>query len=149
LYRDNCHVQERLGNADARRARQSSRGDDLLTLDPAIIPELRQGLFTLLASDAELMAGALVTSDWDPRELSEPRERTERCWALLDAIGWDGAPVELELREGEHAETAREACAAIAPLLEEWLAETPADDPRVAPRVAALAALRDLEARLV
>jgi hypothetical protein len=119
-----------------------------LRLDPAIIPSLRQGLLTLLAGDAELMAGALVTRDWQPRELAKPRKRTERCWALLDAIGWDGVPVELELREDEHAQTAKEACAAIAPLLEEWLAETPADDARVAPRVAALAALRDLEARL-
>jgi hypothetical protein len=119
-----------------------------LKLDPAIVPGLRQGLLTLLASDAELMAGALVTRDWRPRELAEPRKRTERCWALLDAIGWEGVPAELELDDEAHALTIREACVAIVPLLEEWLAETPADDPRVAARVAALAALRDLEARL-
>jgi hypothetical protein len=119
-----------------------------LRLDSAIIPSLRQGLLTLLASDAELMAGALVTRDWQPRELAEPRRRTERCWALLDALGWEGVPAELELGEDEHALTTREACVAIVPLLEEWLAETPADDPRVASRVAALAALRDLQARL-
>jgi hypothetical protein len=118
-----------------------------LKLDPAIIPSLRQGLLTLLASDAELMAGVLVTRDWQPRELAEPRRRTERSWALLDAIGWDGAPQQIEL-EDVHARATRDACVAIVPLLEEWLAETAADDPRVATRVAALAALRELEARL-
>lgn len=94
------------------------------------------------------MAGALVTRDWQPRELAEPRRRTERCWALLDTIGWDGAPRGLDLDDDEHARTAKEACVAIVPLLEEWLAETPADDERVATRVGALAALRDLQARL-
>jgi hypothetical protein len=131
-----------------RRARQSSCGDDPLKLDPAVILGLRQGLLTLLASDAELMAGALVARDWRPGELSEPRRRTERCWALLDAIGWDGAPAQLELDEDEHGQATREACVAIVPLLEEWLAETPAEDPRVAARVAVLATLRDLGARL-
>jgi hypothetical protein len=120
-----------------------------LRLDPTIIPGLRQGLLTLLATDAELMAGALVTRDWHPHELAEPRRRTERCWALLDAIGWDGDAVEFELHEDEHAVTIKEACVAIVPLLEEWLAETPPSDQRVASRVAALAALRELEARLV
>jgi hypothetical protein len=116
-------------------------------LDPALIPGLRQGLLTLLAADAELMAGALVTRDWRPRDIAVPRARTERCWSLLDTIGWDGDPAELEL-DDEHALTIEEACAAIVPLLEGWLAETPPEDPRVAPRLTVLAALRELAAAL-
>jgi hypothetical protein len=117
-------------------------------LDPAIIPGLRQGLLTLLAADAELMAGALVTRDWRPHEIAAPRARTERCWSLLDAIGWDGQPLGLDLDAGAHGETVREACTAIVPLLEGWLAETPGDDPRVAPRLAVLKGLRELAATL-
>jgi hypothetical protein len=117
-------------------------------LDPAIIPGLRQGLLTLLAADAELMAGALVTRDWRPQEIAAPRARTERCWALLDAVGWDGSPKALDVDADDHGETVREACAVIVPLLEGWLAETPGDDPRVAPRLAVLTGLRELSATL-
>jgi hypothetical protein len=130
-----------------------------LKLDPAIVPALRQGLLTLLAADAELMAGALVTRDWQPHEIAGPRERTERCWALLDAIGWDGARsapepdpdvdgVAVELDPAVHGVTVEEACAAIVPLLEGWLAETPGEDPRVAARAGVLAGLRELAATL-
>jgi len=119
-----------------------------LRLDPAIVPGLRQGLLTLLAADAELMAGALVTRDWRAHEIAEPRARTERCWSLLDAIGWDGPPPDGELDADEHGATMREACAAIVPLFEAWLAETPPEDPRVASRVAVVEGLRDLAARL-
>ena len=119
-----------------------------MKLDPAIVPGLRQGLLTLLAADAELMAGALVTRDWRPREIAEPRARTERCWSLLDTIGWDGRPLALEVEADEHGPTAAEACAVIVPLLEGWLAETPAEDPRVPSRLAVLAGLRDLAAKL-
>jgi hypothetical protein len=118
-----------------------------LKLDPAIVPALRQGLLTLLAADAELMAGALVTRDWQPHEIAGPRERTERCWSLLDAIGWDGAPPALELDTEVHGATVGEACATIVPLLEGWLAETPGEDPRVASRTGVLADLRELAAR--
>ena len=119
-----------------------------MKLDSAIVPGLRQGLLTLLASDAELMAGVLVTRDWELHEIAEPRARTERCWALLDAIGWEGPATAIELDAGEHGETIGEACAAIVPLLEGWLAETPAEDPRVASRIALLEGLRDLAATL-
>lgn len=117
-----------------------------MRLDPAIIPGLRQGLVTLLAADAELMAGALVTRDWRAHEIAEPRARTERCWSLLDVIGWDGAANSLEIDSEEHGSTIVEACGAIVPLLEDLLAETPTDDPRVATRIALLAALRELAA---
>lgn len=117
-----------------------------MRLDPATIPGLRQGLLTLLAADAETTAGALVTRDWRPHEIALPRARTERCWALLDAIGWDGAAAALEVDAGQHGATIAEACAAIVPLLEGWLAETPAEDPRVAGRRAALEGLRELAA---
>jgi hypothetical protein len=115
-------------------------------LDPAIIPGLRQGLVTLLAADAELMAGALVTRDWRAHEIAGPRARTERCWSLLDAIGWDDSARSLEIDSEEHRLTVVEACGAIVPLLEGWLAETPAEDPRVAARIAVLPALRELAA---
>jgi hypothetical protein len=115
-------------------------------LDPAIIPGLRQGLVTLLAADAELMAGALVTRDWRAHEITGPRARTERCWSLLDVIGWGGAASSLEIDSEEHGPTIVEACGAIVPLLECWLAETPAEDPRVAARVDVLEALRELAA---
>jgi hypothetical protein len=115
-------------------------------LDSAIIPSLRQGLVTLLAADAELMAGALVTRDWRVHEIAASRVRTERCWSLLDAIGWDGAAVSLAIDADEHRPTVSEACSAIIPLLEGWLAETPAEDPRVGARIAVLEALRELAA---
>lgn len=111
-----------------------------------IIPGLRQGLLTLLAADAETMAGALVTPDWRAHEIATPRARMERCWAVLDAIGWDGAPVPLEVDAARHGATIGEASAAIVPLLEGWVAETPAEDPRVAPQLAALEGLRELAA---
>jgi hypothetical protein len=117
-----------------------------LRLDPATIPGLRQGLLTLLAADAETMAGALVTRDWQADEIATPRARMERCWALLDAIGWTGATVPIEVDAARHGGTIGEACAAIVPLLEEWVTETPAEDPRVAVRVAALEGLRELAA---
>jgi len=117
-----------------------------LRLDPAIIPGLRQGLLTLLAADAETTAGALVTRDWRRHEIALPRARMERSWALLDAIGWDGAATTLEVDAEQHGATINEACAAIVPLLEGWLAETPADDPRVPARLTALAGLRELAA---
>jgi hypothetical protein len=117
-----------------------------LRLDPVIVPGLRQGLLTLLAADAETTAGALVTRDWRPHEIAVPRARTERCWALLDAIGWDGAAKALEVDAEQHGATIGEACAAIVPLLEGWLAETPAEDPRVAERIGALEGLRELAA---
>jgi hypothetical protein len=117
-----------------------------LRLDPAIIPGLREGLLTLLAADAETTAGALVARDWRPHEIALARARTERCWALLDAIGWDGAAIALEVDPEQHGATIGEACVAIVPLLEGWLAETPAEDPRVAARLAALAGLRELAA---
>lgn len=119
-----------------------------MRLDPAIIPDLRQGLLTLLAADAELMAGALVTRDWRPQEIAGPRARTERCWALLDSIGWEGPPATLDVDADQHRETVREACAAIMPLLEGWLSETPQDDHRVARRLAVLTGLRELAAML-
>jgi hypothetical protein len=118
----------------------------VLRLDPAIISGLRQGLLTLLAADAETMAGALVTRDWRADEIAGPRARTERCWALLDEIGWAGDPVVLEVATEKHGATLGEACAAIVPLLEGWVAETPPDDPRVASRVAAVERLRELAA---
>jgi hypothetical protein len=117
-----------------------------LRLDPTIIPGLREGLLMLLAADAEATAGALVTRDWRPREIALPRARMERCWALLDTIGWDGAAVALEVDGEQHDATIGEACAAIVPLLEGWLEETPAEDPRVAARVVALDGLRKLAA---
>jgi hypothetical protein len=117
-----------------------------LRLDQVIISGLRQGLLTLLAADAETTAGALVTRDWRPHEIALPRARTERCWALLDAIGWDGAARALEVDSEQHGATIGEACAAIVPLLEGWLEETPADDPRVAARLIALEGLRELAA---
>ena len=117
-----------------------------MRLDPAIIPDLRQGLVTLLAADAEMMAGALVTRDWHGHEIAGLRARTERCWALLDAIGWDGSATSLEIGSEEHGPTVVEACGAIVPLLEGWLAETPSEDPRVAATVAVLGALRELAA---
>lgn len=117
-----------------------------MRLDPAIIPGVRQGLLTLLAADAETLAGTLVTRDWQAHEIATPRARMERCWALLDAIGRAGAAAELELDAEKHGATVGEACAAIVPLLEEWVAETPAEDPRVPARVAALEGLRKLAA---
>jgi len=117
-----------------------------LRLDQTIIAGLRQGLLTLLAADAETMSGALVTRDWQVQEIAAPRARTERCWALLDAIGWAGAAVTLELDAEQHRATVGEACAAIVPLLEGWLAETPAEDPRVPARLAVLESLRELAA---
>jgi hypothetical protein len=117
-----------------------------LRLDPAIISGLRQGLLTLLAADAETLAGTLVTRDWQAHEVAKPRARMERCWALLDAIGRAGAAEALELDAEKHGATIGEACAAIVPLLEGWLTETPADDPRVPARVAALEGLRELAA---
>ncbi len=117
-----------------------------MRLDPALIPGLRQGLLTLLAADAEAMAGTLVTPDWQMHEIATPRARMERCWALLDAIGWTGAPAALELDPAWHGATIGEACEAIVPLLEEWVAETAAEDPRVAAQVAALEGLRELAA---
>lgn len=110
------------------------------------IPGLRQGLLTLLTADAETMAGALVTPDWQAHEVATPRARMERCWALLDEIGWDGAPAPLEVDAARHGATIREACTAIVPLLEGWVAETPAEDPRVATQLAALEGLRELAA---
>jgi hypothetical protein len=115
-------------------------------LDSATIPGLRQGLLTLLTADAETMAAALVTPDWQAQEVATPRARMERCWALLDAIGWGGAAAALEVDAEHHGATIGEACAAIVPLLEGWLAETPADDPRVAARLTALEGLRELAA---
>jgi hypothetical protein len=117
-----------------------------LRLDPVTIPGLRQGLSTLLAADAETTAGALVTRDWRPQEIAVPRARMERCWALLDVIGWAGAVAALEVDAEQHGVTIGEACAAIVPLLEGWLAETPAEDPRVAARITALDGLRELAA---
>jgi hypothetical protein len=117
-----------------------------LKLDVAVVPGVRQGLLTLLAADAETMAGALVTRDWRVHEIAGPRARMERCWALLDEIGWSGAPETLELDAGKHGGTLGEACAVIVPLLEGWVAETPPDDPRVAARAAALDGLRELAA---
>jgi hypothetical protein len=117
-----------------------------LRLDPAIISGLRQGLLTLLAADAETLAGTLVTRDWQAHEVAKPRARMERCWALLDAIGQAGAAAALELDAEKHGATIGEACAAIVPLLEGWLTETPADDPRVPARVDALEGLRELAA---
>ncbi len=116
-----------------------------MRLDPAIISGLRQGLLTLLAADAETLAGTLVTRDWQAHEVAKPRARMERCWALLDAIGRAGAAAP-ELDTDQHGATIGEACAAIVPLLEGWLTETPADDPRVPARVAALEGLRELAA---
>jgi hypothetical protein len=117
-----------------------------LRLDPVIISGLREGLLMLLAADAETTAGALVTRDWRPHEIARQRARMERCWALLDAIGWDGAARALEVDGEQHDTTIGEACAAIVPLLEGWLAETPAEDPRVPARLAALKGLRELAA---
>jgi hypothetical protein len=117
-----------------------------LRLDPAIVPGLRQGLLTLLAADAEAIAGTLVTPDWHAREIATPRARMERCWALLDAIGWSGAAAAVEVDPARHGATIGEACDAIVPLLEEWVAETPAQDPRVAEQVTALDGLRELAA---
>jgi hypothetical protein len=119
-----------------------------LRLDEMIVPCLREGLLTLLAADAELMAGALVTRDWRAHEIAQPRARTERCWSLLDSIGWHGDPATLVVGAREHGATIREACAAIVPLLEGWLTETPPEDPRVVSRIAVLDGLRDLAATL-
>jgi hypothetical protein len=119
---------------------------EVLKIEAATVPGVRQGLLTLLAADAETMAGALVTRDWRAHEIAAPRARMERCWALLDTIGWSGAAAPLEVDLEHHGATIGEACAAIVPLLEGWVAETPADDPRVAARVAALEELRELAA---
>ena len=97
---------------DAGRGRLSSRCDHALRLDPAIISGLRQGLLTLLAADAETLAGTLVTRDWQAHEVAEPRARMERCWALLDAIGRAGAAAP-ELDTDQHGATIGEACAAM------------------------------------
>lgn len=118
-----------------------------MKLDAAIVPDVRQGLLTLLAADAETMTGTLVTRDWQVHEITAPRARMEQCWALLDVIGWAGGAVALELDSERHGAIVGEACAAIVPLLEGWVAETPAEDPRVAARAAALAALRELAAK--
>jgi hypothetical protein len=105
-----------------------------LTIPAELIPDVREGLFSLLGDAAEAILHALEQPESQRRRewFAADREQLRCVFALLDLTGWDAAPeagaVPVDLRE--HGGTLRHALDGYLPLLEDQEREADLNDRR-------------------
>jgi hypothetical protein len=117
-----------------------------ITIPANAIARVREGAVRALHDCAEGIDQAGGNRDAQHRV----RRNLEGVWGLLDAIGWGArtpaAGVQVDpARNGEALLTV---VSKMLPVLEEWLADFPGDDPRWPHRRAEIDTLRDLRDRL-
>jgi hypothetical protein len=98
-----------------------------------VVPRVREGTYTRVhdLADAMVDGSRRANLDDDPSVLVKIREQLDDTWRLLDAIGWrtaeDRAAVVVY---SEHMDAVLAAVEEMMPMLAQWLADLPADDPR-------------------
>jgi hypothetical protein len=119
-----------------------------VTIPPEVIARVREGAFSALRDCAE----AIDQAGHDPGAHEQARVRLQGVWRLLDAIGWTSAKdhpvVGVKIDPGEHAQALLATLEPMLPLLEDWLADLPEFDPRLAGKQAEVQAVRDFAARV-
>jgi hypothetical protein len=119
-----------------------------ITIAPLVLPRVREGALTALLDCAE----AIDQAGRDPGEHQRIRERLQATWRLLDEIRWnsedDRPGVGAQIDTDEHRQALFAATQIMLPLLDGWLQELPAGDPRRPGRQAELNATRKLHTGL-
>jgi hypothetical protein len=117
-----------------------------ITIPAHAIGRVREGAVRALHDCAE----GIDQAGGDPSAQRRVRHELEGVWRLLDAIGWDAhTPVAgVAIDPARQGEALFAVLGKMLPLLEGWLAEFPAEDPRRPHRRAEIDTLRGLFERL-
>jgi hypothetical protein len=130
-----------------------------LTIPADVIPDVREGLFSLMGDAGEGIMHALEQPEHErhPERFQAGRAQLGQVFALLDLVGWDagGEPRDVDVELREHGQTLKEAVDGYLPLLEDQDAEADLNDrlraerglpPRKQEIVRRLAGLREFAA---
>ncbi len=120
------------------------------TISETLLPCVREGLYTLVASICETADHAAGDPDReiDPSAYREIRRRLEGAWSLLDVVGWtareNSAAVRVDVLQ--HGEALLAVIEAMQPMMAVWVSELEHDDPCRRERAEELRALERLGA---
>ena len=84
----------------ARRAGDSESGEKLVTVPAELMDQLRQGAFAAIGAVAHAIDGVAFSGKRGahPEWFRGPSEDLRELCGLLDAIGWEGAVPEVDVR---------------------------------------------------
>jgi hypothetical protein len=103
------------------------------TIPEAVLPRVREGLYTLVADICERADDAAGDRDRevDPSAYIEIRRRLEDAWSLLDSAGWtaldNSAAVRVDVKR--HGQALLAAVEVMLPMMAVWLREMADGDP--------------------
>ncbi len=99
---------------------------------PAVVPDVRESLFSLMGDAAQEIGGALIQRERElhPEWFTVDRRRLEDVFALLDLVGWsaDGERREVEIDVRAFGRPLKEAVERYLPLLAYQEGEADAND---------------------
>jgi hypothetical protein len=120
------------------------------TISETLLPRVREGLYTLIASICEAADAAAgdPAREVEPSTYREIRRRLEGAWSLLDVVGWtareNSAAVRVDVEQ--HREALLAAIETMLPMVAVWASELKHDDPCRRERFEELRALKRLGA---